>query len=669
MASQRFSQALTQVPPWDELELSAIKAIELEAAQMPDVVSLAQGIPSFDTPPPIKAYVKQKLEEGACAKYSLSPGLPALRELISEHLRAEGMQYDPESEIIVTCGSIEAIAASLLALVPEGSEVLLTSPTYTSYSNAIRLAGAIPKFVPLVEDLGFDLDPDLLARSFTRKTKAILLAQPNNPTGTIFPRATIELVLQLAAHHGAIVLSDEVYKEFVYTAEPVTSPAAFVAHRQRTVRVCSFSKAYAMTGWRVGFVHCDRPLAARILKVHDTLVTCAPVISQYAAMAALEHSEAIVAPFREQFRVRRERIIEHLDALPEVFDYQKPDAAYFVFPRVKDTIPFARDSRALAHALLYTARVAVVPGVAFGPTGEGHLRLCFARNIADIDLAFERMRRFFRLPASPLRPRHSLRTREKGSASGIRVNWRRRFAVKAFSQLARWSLKIHRPVVIGIAGGRGKTVVKRVLVEALSPYMRVRANPLSYNTEIGLPLAVLGVRLEIHQPHALLKSLLQALYRSVHPERSRVLVLEYGVRQAGDAHELLRVVAPDILVLTPTGGVTYDGPSSATLRDELAALLQAARQKGTAVVACQDDPLCTSLDLPTATYLVSSSSGNAPNGETTVVIEGTEISLRREFVGESELYALRAALVVAHVLGVPLDAIERFAAGEPPSKQ
>lgn len=664
MAGQPFSQALKQAKPWEELELSPIKAIELEAAQMPDVVSLAQGIPSFDTPARIKNYVKQKLDEGSCAKYSLSPGLPALRELISEHLRAEGMQYDPESEIIVTCGSIEAIAASLLALVPPGSEVLVTSPTYTSYNNAIRLAGATPRFVPLVEDLGFDLDPDLLARSFTRKTKAVLIAQPNNPTGTIFPRTTIQVLLQLAEQHGAIVISDEVYKEFVYAAEPVTSPAAFVAHRERTVRVCSFSKAYAMTGWRVGFVHCDRRLATRILRVHDALVTCAPVISQYAAMAALEHAETLVAPFREQFRARRERMIEQLDALPEIFDYQKPDAAYFVFPRVKDTVPLARDSRALAHALLHTARVAVVPGVAFGPTGEGHLRLCFARDLADIDLAFERMRRFFRLPASPPRSRQQPTTQASSSEASTKPSWRRRLATEVFSQLARFSLRRYRPVVIGIAGGRGKTVAKRVVFEALSPYLHVRTNPLSYNTEIGLPLAVLGIRLDTHEPRALAKSLLQALYRSLRPERSAVLVLEYGLRQPGDARRLLRIVEPDILVLTPTTGTTaYDDPSSNTLRDELTVLVQAAREKGAPIVACENDSFSSALGLPSTTHLVPSYSSNGPHGETTATVNGTEIPLRREFVGESELYALRAALVVAHLLHVPMEHIQRFAVG------
>ncbi|GIW44096.1 MAG: hypothetical protein KatS3mg077_1378 [Candidatus Binatia bacterium] len=656
--------------PWEDLELSPIKAIEIEAAALPDVVSLAQGIPSFDTPEPIKAFVRQKLEEGACAKYSLSPGLPALRELISEALRREGMHYDPESEIIVTCGSIEAITASLLALVPPGGEVLVTSPTYTSYCSAIRLARATPRFVPLVEDYGFDLDPDALARAFQRKTKAVLLAQPNNPTGTIFPRATIELLLALAEQHGAVVITDEVYKDFVYTAEPVTSPASFPEHRQRTVRVCSFSKSYAMTGWRIGFLHTDRRLAAKILKVHDTLVTCAPVISQYAAMAALEHSDSLVAPFREQFRIRRERIIQHLDSLSDIFDYQKPDASYFVFPRLKDTAPFARDSWALTRALLQSARVAVVPGVAFGPTGEGHLRLCFARDLSDIDLAFERLRRFFQVQGDRTSVSLPLAAPGVRSASASTRAWRRRAAASVFAELARWSLRIHRPTIIGIAGGRGKTVAKRVFLEVLSPHFPTRANPLSYNTEIGLPLAVLGVQLDTQQVRTLVTGLVAALQRACRPIRSAVLVLEYGVRQPGDAERLLGVAAPDILVLTPTSGAgLYDNHHAGTLRNELSLLVRAAVAKGAPILACRDDPFCAGLQLPPTAQLLSGAAREQRGTVPTAVVAGQKIPLYREFVGDSELYALRAALSVAYLLGVSLEELRRFAAGNRIGKQ
>lgn len=664
--SHRFPLPADSAEPWEQLELSWIKAIELAAATMPDVVSLAQGIPSFDTPDVIKSLAKQKLDEGACAKYSLSPGLPALRELIAEELRRAGMSYDPEGEILVTCGSIEAIAATLLALVPPGAEVLLPSPTYTSYYGVIQLAGAVPRFVPLSEDSGFDLDPEVLTRSFNRKTKAVLLAQPNNPTGTIFPRATLELVVQTAERFGATVITDEVYKDFVYTQEPVPSPAQFTAHRHHVVRVCSFSKAFAMTGWRVGFLHSDRSLASRILKVHDSLVTCAPVISQYAAMAALEHADTIVAPFREHFRQRRARILEHLDSMPDIFDYQKPQGSYFVFPRLKDTVPLARDSRALAHQLLHQARVAVVPGIAFGPTGEGHVRLCFARRLEDIDTAFERIRHFFQL--RPTSRTVSLPVAAPQPLLSSRQRWRRRLAAGWFSTLARIRLKRHRPLILGIAGARGKTVAKRVLVELLSRCRPTRANPLSYNTEIGLPLAVLGIRLEPYDGFAPVYSVVAGVYRALFPVRTAVLVLEYGVRQPGDANRLLRVVTPDILVLTPTAGAgVYDEHSVQSLREELARLVSAAASRGAPIFACADDPFVDALGVPpTACRIAANFDPQSSDVLLTASAYDQEFFLRREVVGVSELYAIRTAFRVAERLGVPVDTLRQFAAGLQP---
>src|SRR6185369_335961 len=168
------------------LTLSPIKDVELQASRIAGVVSLAQGIPSFDTPEPIKRFVAERMAEGVCARYSVSPGLPQLREAIADALLADGMRYDPDGEILVTVGSIEAIAATLLATVDEGDEVLVVSPTYASYLPAIRLAGGVPRFVPLNEDANFDLDPDAIEEAVGRRTKALLLCNPNNPTGTIF---------------------------------------------------------------------------------------------------------------------------------------------------------------------------------------------------------------------------------------------------------------------------------------------------------------------------------------------------------------------------------------------------------------------------------------------------------------------------------------------------
>ena len=217
------------------LSLSPIKDVELQASRIPGVVSLAQGIPSFDTPEPIKRFAIQRMQEGACARYSVSPGLPVLREAIAEALTQDGMRYDPDREILVTVGSIEAIAATLLATIDEGDEVLVVSPTYASYLPAIRLAGGVPRWVPLNEDAHFDLDPDAIAAAAGRKTRALLLCNPNNPTGTVFSRAQTERMLRVAAEHDLLVITDEVYKDFVYTDVEPASPARFAAHRDRVV--------------------------------------------------------------------------------------------------------------------------------------------------------------------------------------------------------------------------------------------------------------------------------------------------------------------------------------------------------------------------------------------------------------------------------------------------
>src|SRR5262245_18710356 len=525
-----------------QMKLSPIKEMELAASRIPGVISLAQGIPSFDTPEPIKTFVQQKIAEGACAKYSLTPGLPQLREVIAESLLREGMHYDPESEIIVTCGSIEGIAATLLTLTQPGDEVILPTPSYASYQEVVRMAGCTPRFAVLHEEDNFAFDREAFERCLSARTRAILYCNPNNPTGTVFSRAETLALVELAERYGLFLVIDEAYKDFVYTREPYYSPAQLAAVRSRVVRVFTFSKAYGMTGWRVGYLHSDARNTREILKVHDALVTCAPVVSQYAAVAALECGGAHIAAFRGAFKERRDRTLEHLDALSHVFDYQKPEGAYFVFPRVKDVVPWARDSRRLARRLLEEARVAVVPGVAFGPSGESHLRLNFGREPADIDAAFERLARYFgqRTPASvpvgtpaapPVTPGVPAAT-EQSLGARRRL---RRLAVPYLRALARVFLRRKKPLVIAIAGNRGKTVMKRLFGELLSARYKVRTNPRSYNTEIGLPLAVLNLEIETRSLWTILQTLARAAWIAFcSKEKLEVLVLEFGVRQRGD---------------------------------------------------------------------------------------------------------------------------------------
>ena len=642
------------------LTLSPIKDVELRASRIPGVVSLAQGIPSFDTPEPIKRFVAERMAEGACARYSVSPGLPQLREAIAEALRTDGMRYDPDREILVTVGSIEAIAATLLASIDEGDEVLVVSPTYASYLPAIRLAGGVPRFVPLDEDANFDLAPDAIAEAAGRRTRALLLCNPNNPTGTIFSRAQTLRMLEVAEEHDLLVITDEVYKDFVYGAQPIFSAAAEASARDRVVRVCSFSKAYGMTGWRVGFLHGAAERVTDILTVHDALVTCAPVVSQYAALAALEQGAPFIAEFRAEFHRRRDHVIERLDALPHVFDYQKPNASYFVFPRVKDTVRWARDSRRLAAELLEQARVALVPGIAFGPSGESHLRLCYARPAADIDLAFDRLADFFagRPARAPVQVPAVLRATDERVARTVR-----RRGVALLRHLARIRLARQRPKVVAIAGSQGKTVMKRTLQELLARRFRVRANPLSYNTEVGLPLAILGCELDTQRPLGIAAGFTRALWAAYAPHAPvDVMVLELGVRQVGDMRAHLEIVRPDIIVVTPVASSYRDDHEAlAVLREEIAVLCRQGAEDGAAILLCADDPALAALAAQTPGAVCFATADVEPRAADTVLhLDGSVWPVRRDAVGASSRCALAVAARVGRLLGMGDAAVGAF---------
>ncbi|MDZ7612015.1 MAG: pyridoxal phosphate-dependent aminotransferase [Candidatus Moranbacteria bacterium] len=392
------------------LKLSPIKEMEIRSSKLTGVVSLAQGIPNFKAPECIYRKTCEAIAEGRVDKYSLSPGMLEFRETIEMDLAERGIYYDFESEIIVTAGAIEAITASLLALVEPGSEVLIPDPTYTSYQEAIKNAGAAPAFFPLNEEEGWSLDVKEIEKKITSKTRAILFCNPNNPTGTVYSRDQLLKILELAQRHNLYLLSDEVYRDFVYDGLDFYSLAQFSKFRNRIIYIFSFSKSYAMTGWRVGFLAAERDLAKKILAVHDVLVTCAPVVSQWGALTALEMAGGEVEKFKSEFLERRDIVCSYLDNMTEWFEYQKPKAAYFAFPKItKKLADQLQSSKAgnqydmkdyqksslswrFALELLYEAKVALVPGVAFGLKGEDHLRICFGRSNEDIEKSFARIK-------------------------------------------------------------------------------------------------------------------------------------------------------------------------------------------------------------------------------------------------------------------------------------
>jgi aminotransferase len=400
------------------MRVSAIKEVELLAAKRGGVVSLAQGIPAFDTPEPLKQAAVEALASGKAAAYSLTYGLPELRQAIQKDLAGMGMEYDWETEIVVTCGATEAITASLRALVSkERPEVVVPVPSYASYVHYVQAAGGVVKFLELDEERGWALDMDELRRLMGKQTAAILIANPNNPTGQCYSREELNEVAALARQHGSYLLTDEVYRNMVFEGEEPFSPAQNPENRDCVVRVMSFSKAYAMTGWRVGYLHSDVSIVNRIVGVHDAFVTCAPVVSQYAAIAALTKGRPYLKQFRDTLRRHRDELSKWMERHPELFEFEKPPSAYFLFPKLKTT----SDDWAFTHALLLEAGVAVVPGSAFGPNGAGHVRFCFGRSEADLKLACARMDQWIRtqrLVAGAVK-----RTELMAAYSGGQIDW------------------------------------------------------------------------------------------------------------------------------------------------------------------------------------------------------------------------------------------------------
>jgi len=633
--------------------------MELAASRVPDVVSLAQGIPSFDTPEPIKSFVQQKIAEGECATYSLTPGLSQLRECIAESLLREGMHYDPDQEIIVSSGSIEAIAATLLTLTRPGDEIILPSPSYASYQEVVRIAGCTPRFAPLREEQNFAFDEEAFEACLSPHTRAILYCNPNNPTGTVFSEAETHALIALAERHDLFLIIDEAYKDFVYTPEAYFSPAQVADVRQRIVRIFTFSKAYGMTGWRVGYLHSDARNVQEILKVHDALVTCAPVVSQYAALAALEYGHEHITSFRLAFKQRRDLTLTHLDQLSHVFDYQKPEGAYFVFPRMKDVVVHARDSHALAYDILEKAKVAVVPGIAFGPSGEAHIRLNFGRRPDDITAAFERLNAYFS-PAVAHRAQpaqhHTRRPVEsdpkdpKGPNRPYSYQRLRGFAVLLLRTLARLRLWRKNPRVIAIAGSHGKTVIKRIVTEILARQYRVQPNPRSYNTDIGLPLAILNIELVSVRLRDLARGFVRAVWTALfNTEEPDILVLEFGVRHRGDMQQLIRTVIPDIAILTTlTPSYSTDVEELHTLQDEIRTLCRAAGARCQFVID-GDDPLLQDIiaSLPTPPLLLHRSAWRAEGGGLQLQSPVRCYPVTREIIGENERFSVQAAVAVA----------------------
>jgi len=357
------------------------------ARGIPGLVHLELGEPDFPMPDHITQAAIQALREGF-TKYTPNAGIEELREAISEKLKREnGIAADPSREILVTAGSMEALSLSLLSTVNENDEVVIPDPGYVSYLPLVLLAGGVAVPVPLTEENNFRLTAESLEKVLTKKTRLVVMNYPSNPTGAVSRLEDLKGIADLAIDRDLLVLSDEPYERLVYPSGRHHSIAALPAMLERTITVFSFSKTYAMTGMRVGYAVTGRELIRQMTKLQEHYVACVNSVAQRAAVAALRGPQTCVEDMLKEYARRRDVIIEGLSKI-EIMTCRKPAGAFYAFPNISKS---GQDSKTFVQSLLKEAKVATVPGVAFGKLGEGHIRLSFATSIDNIKEALKRM--------------------------------------------------------------------------------------------------------------------------------------------------------------------------------------------------------------------------------------------------------------------------------------
>lgn len=359
------------------------------AQQVEGVISLSVGEPDFKTPWAVRKEAIRVLEKGKTA-YTANSGLAELRRVISEYLLTTiNTQYNPDNEIIVTVGGSEAIDMSLRALVAVGDEVLVPEPSFVCYSPIVSMCGGVP--VPIVtrrED-NFRLTAEALREKITPKTKALVLPFPNNPTGAVMRREHLEAIAEVIKDTDIIVLSDEIYSEMTYGGEKHVSFAQLPGMRERTIVINGFSKAYAMTGWRLGYAAGPQPIMKQMLKLHQYCIMSSPTVSQYAAITAMTKCREEVDKMVEEYDMRRRLLVKGFNDMG--LDCFEPQGAFYVFPCIKST---GMTSAEFCERLIYDKRVAVVPGDAFGKSGEGFVRVSYAYSVQHLTTALGRIREF-----------------------------------------------------------------------------------------------------------------------------------------------------------------------------------------------------------------------------------------------------------------------------------
>ncbi len=370
------------------LKPSGIRKFFDIVATMDDVISLGIGEPDFDTPPHILRAGIRALEQGA-THYTSNAGLLELRQAISEHLEElYGVRYNPQGEITVTVGVSEALYLAMTAVLNPGEEVIIPTPCFVSYQAEVILAGGAPVELPLSVENNFQLSAEMLEAAITPRTKAILIGYPNNPTGAVASREALLEVARVAEAHDLVVISDEIYDRLVYGV-PHVCFASLPGMKKRTITLGGFSKAYAMTGWRIGYAAAPAEILGGLIRIHQYTIMSAPTAAQYAAIEALRHGEEAVESMRQEYDRRRKLIVGGLNDLG--LSTIEPRGAFYAFPSIAVT---GMDEETFAQKLLEEERVAVVPGSAFGPGGEGYVRCSYATAYEKIEQALERMARF-----------------------------------------------------------------------------------------------------------------------------------------------------------------------------------------------------------------------------------------------------------------------------------
>lgn len=383
--SKIVTQTVTDIKP------SGIRRFFDIAANMKDVISLGVGEPDFNTPWQVRKAGINSLEKGK-TKYTSNRGNEKLVGEISSYMeRKYNISYNPQNEIFVTVGGSEAIDAFIRAVVSKGDEVIIPQPSYVCYEPITLLAGGTPVIINTKAENDFKVTPEELKSVITEKTKLLILPYPCNPTGAIMEREDLEKLYEVLKNTNIAVLSDEIYSELTFNSKPHCSPASIKGMKERTVVVNGFSKAFSMTGWRLGFACGPKELISQMLKIHQYAIMCAPTTSQYAAVEALHSCDEDVRVMREEYNRRRRLMVNGFNKIG--LECREPKGAFYAFPSIKST---GLSSEEFCQKLLGSQKVAVVPGNAFGESGEGYVRASYCYSVEHIKEALVRIERFLK---------------------------------------------------------------------------------------------------------------------------------------------------------------------------------------------------------------------------------------------------------------------------------